>query len=245
MTSQVAKNHNVPKEDAGLQVRLGRTIKNYRKRMGISQEELAWRADMHRTYVADIERGARNLSLSSIQRLARALEISVAALLSTEVERGVRPEEKDRAPGRGHAVDILLVEDNRNDADLTLCAFERAKITNPIHVVRDGVEALDFLFCRGPYASRDAKERPQVVLLDLMLPKLHGLGVLRQMREDARTATMPVVVLTSSSHDPDMLECARLGVEAYITKPVDFRSFSSITPKLDLHWTLLKPFASG
>jgi len=212
----------------------GVSVKNWRSRLGISQEELAGRAGLHRTYVSDIERGARNPSLESIDKLARALKISVATLFSPSRETG--------SPGPSdELVDILLVEDNADDVTLTLAALKQAKITNPIHAVRDGAEALHFLFCTGPYAHRRTNNRPHVILLDLGLPKVSGLEVLRRIKADLRTRSIPVVVLTGSRHDRDVVASKQLGTEAYIVKPVDFRNLSEVTPQLSLHWALLKP----
>jgi len=115
-----------------------------------------------------------------------------------------------------NAVDILLVEDNPNDVELTVRALKKGNILNLIHVVRDGVEALDFLFARGNYADRDLCRHPRVVVLDLKLPKVDGLEVLRQLKADARTSVIPVVVLTSSRETPDVAESYRLGANSYI-----------------------------
>ncbi|HTD67849.1 MAG TPA: response regulator, partial [Candidatus Limnocylindria bacterium] len=209
------------------------SVKSWRSRLGISQEELAGRAGLHRTYVSDIERGARNVSLESIEKLARALKISVATLFS--------PGGKSSTAGSSEElVDILLVEDNADDVQLTLRALQEAKITNPIQVVRDGAEALHFLFCTGEYANRRADQRPQVILLDLGLPKISGLEVLRRIKADARTRSIPVVVLTGSRHDRDVLASKQLGTQAYIVKPVDFQNLSEVTPQLSLSWALLK-----
>ena len=213
-----------------LKLRFGTSIKLWRGRLGISQEELAGRAGLHRTYVSDIERGARNVSLESVEKLARALKVS-AATLFTASETGTADE----------LVDILLVEDSPDDVQLTTHALQQAKITNRVHVVRDGAEALNFLFCSGPYARRRPDHRPQVVLLDLELPKVGGLEVLRRMKADPRTRMIPVVVLTGSLQDRDMLVSKQLGADAYIVKPVDFRNLSEVTPQLSLHWALLKP----
>ncbi len=137
------------------------------------------------------------------------------------------------------SVEILLVEDNPNDAELALHAFRRYKISNNIHVVRDGAEALDFVFCTGGYAARNINNRPKVVLLDLKLPKVDGLEVLRRIREDEHTHNIPVVVLTSSREDRDIDECYKLGVNSYITKPVDFEQFTESVRVLGFYWLLL------
>lgn len=137
------------------------------------------------------------------------------------------------------SVEILLVEDNPNDAELALHAFKRYKLSNNIHVVRDGEEALDFVFCTGAYAARDINNRPKVILLDLKLPKVDGLEVLKRIREDERTNNIPVVVLTSSHEDRDIAECYKLGVNSYITKPVDFEQFTESVRVLGFYWLLL------
>jgi CheY-like chemotaxis protein/plasmid maintenance system antidote protein VapI len=217
----------------------GSSVKSWRSRLGISQEALAERAGLHRTYVSDIERGARNVSLHSIERLAAALEISVSTLFAYDREL---PESKLAAKQlyADELVDILYVEDQPNDVELTLRALEAANITNRIYVVRDGVEALDFLFCTGEYAHRRRNDRPQVILLDLNLPKLNGFEVLRRIKADPRTRSIPVVVLTVSKSSRDIAISKQLGAETYIVKPVDFRSFSEVTPQLSFQWALLK-----
>lgn len=217
-----------------LQVRLGSAIKEERKRLGVTQEELAWRADMHRTYLADIERGARNVTLKSIANLAKALQVSVASLLTA---KDANPPARIASSRPG---EILLVEDEATDADLTLRAFKQAGIMNPVKIVRDGRQALDFMHCRGRFARR-RQVQPELVLLDLHLPDMPGLEVLRAITSDERTRHIPVVILTSSREDRNIIECGRLGAENYIIKPVGFESFSKVTPKLNLQWTLERP----
>lgn len=136
-------------------------------------------------------------------------------------------------------IDILLVEDNPNDAELTLHALHKNKLANHIEHVRDGVEALDFLFCREQFASRDPESGPQLVLLDLKLPRLNGLDVLAQVKQDPRTKKIPVVVLTSSKEDRDLVESYMLGVNSYIQKPVDFEEFQQVVKQLGLYWLLV------
>lgn len=135
--------------------------------------------------------------------------------------------------------DILLVEDNATDMELTVRALRRHHIANRVDVVRDGAEALDFIFCRGRYAHRKAEDIPRVILLDLKLPKVHGLEVLRQIKSNPATKAIPVVVLTSSHEDRDLVESYRLGVNSYIVKPVDFLQFSDAIRQLGLYWLLL------
>jgi len=138
-----------------------------------------------------------------------------------------------------NSVEILLVEDNPNDVELTLHALQKNNLTNQIHVARDGAEALDFLFGTGAYASRDINQTPKLILLDLKLPKLDGKEVLRRVKSDTRTRSIPVVVLTSSGEERDIFESYQLGVNSYITKPVDFEQFTEAVRQLGLYWLLL------
>jgi two-component system response regulator len=134
---------------------------------------------------------------------------------------------------------ILLVEDNPDDEILTLRAMKKNNIVNEIVVARDGAEALDFIFATGAYSERDAALMPQVILLDLNLPKMGGLEVLRRIRENERTALLPVVILTSSKEEKDLVESYRLGANSYIRKPVDFKQFSEAIRQLGLYWLVL------
>lgn len=136
-------------------------------------------------------------------------------------------------------VEILLVEDNPADVELTLHALRKEKLTNTIHVARDGEEALDFLFCRGAYDQRSFDSPPRLVVLDLKLPKVDGLQVLRQIKSDARTRAIAVAVLTSSKEDRDMVESYQLGVNSYIQKPVDFDQFRETIKQLGLYWLVV------
>jgi two-component system, response regulator len=138
-----------------------------------------------------------------------------------------------------NSIEILLVEDDPNDVELTLHAFNKNKLTNRIHVVRDGADALEFLFSRGTSAGGDLINTPKVVLLDLKLPKVDGMEVLRRIKSDERTRSIPVVILTSSREERDIVESYRLGVNSYITKPVDFEQFSETVRQLGLYWLLL------
>jgi two-component system response regulator len=138
-----------------------------------------------------------------------------------------------------HIVEILLVEDNSNDVRLTLHALRRYNLANNIHVVRDGAEALAFLFCTESYAHRNITHTPKVVLLDLKLPLVNGLEVLQRIKQDPRTRLVPVVVLTSSGEERDIVESYRLGVNSYITKPVDFEQFTEAVRSLGMYWVLL------
>lgn len=136
-------------------------------------------------------------------------------------------------------VEILLVEDNLNDVELTLRALKKNNLTNRIHVVNDGEEALNFLLCQGKYIDRVECKNPKLVLLDLKLPKVSGLEVLEKLKSEALTKVIPVVVLTSSREERDMIETYKLGVNSYITKPVDFDKFSDAVREIGLYWLLI------
>jgi len=138
-----------------------------------------------------------------------------------------------------HTVRILIVEDNPDDLELAIHALREKRITNPIDVVRDGAEALEYIFCTGRYIRRSMNHHPRVILLDLKLPKVDGLEVLRRIREDARTRSIPVVILTSSREERDIIESYRLGVNSFITKPVDFEQFTETVGDLGYYWVLL------
>lgn len=134
---------------------------------------------------------------------------------------------------------ILLVEDNPDDRELTLLAFKEARILNEVVICNDGEEALEFLFATGAYSGRDVRVMPQVILLDLKLPKVDGLEVLKRLRADPRTRLLPVVVLTTSREQKDVVESYRLGANSYVRKPVDFSQFVEASRQLGLYWLVL------
>ena len=203
-------------------------MRDLRQRRGWSQEKLAERSELHPTYIGSIERGQRNPSLVTLAKLVGALNVSLPALFNkASLSSEPAPQTGDKDAGRirldESIVEILLVEDS-----------------NQVHIARDGAEALELIFCTGAYAHRRMDQGPGAVLLDLGLPKVDGLEVLRRIRSDSRTRRMPVVVLTSSRSEKDLRECRKLGVMDYITKPVDFEQFSLTMPRLELYWLLLK-----
>jgi CheY-like chemotaxis protein len=136
-------------------------------------------------------------------------------------------------------VEILLVEDNPNDVELTLRALQKQNLTSKVFVVKDGAEALDFMFATGMYSKRKVENRPRVILLDLKLPKVDGIEVLRKIKSDARTRHTPVVMLTSSQEERDVMETYNLGVNSYIVKPVDFNNFVHAVAELGVYWAIL------
>ncbi|HKV06257.1 MAG TPA: response regulator [Candidatus Acidoferrales bacterium] len=137
------------------------------------------------------------------------------------------------------AIEILLVEDNSADAELALHALRKSKLANQIHLARDGAEALDFLFCRGAFSSRRFDAAPRLVLLDLKLPKVDGLRVLQELKSDARTKAIPVIVLTSSKEEKDLVNSYKWGVNSYIQKPVNFAEFQEVVRQLGMYWLLV------
>ncbi|MGC3958959.1 MAG: response regulator [Verrucomicrobiota bacterium] len=223
--------------------RFATSLRKWRNRRGLSQEELAERADLHRTYISDVERGARNLSLESISKLANALEISLPILFSNPEAGTLEPasnSEGQQATTPTY-VDILLVEDNPHDVELTLEAFKRSRFLNSIHLAKDGLEALDFFFNKSGTSPDPDKTKNLIVLLDLQLPKIDGIEVLRRLKADKATAQIPVVILTASDNEEHIAICQKLGATAYIPKPVNLQGLSKITPDLCLVWALIKP----
>lgn len=145
--------------------------------------------------------------------------------------------EASQTPLANEPISIVLVEDNAADAELAMLALQRANIGNQIQLLRDGVEALDFIFCQGAYSQRQM-DHPKVILLDLKLPRISGLEVLRRIKADPRTQMIPVVVLTSSAEDRDVIDSYQLGVNSYIVKPVDFEQFNKAVQQLGFYWLL-------
>lgn len=136
-------------------------------------------------------------------------------------------------------VEILLVEDNPNDAELALRALKKSNLTNKVHWVKDGQQALDFVFGRGEYNGRTLQEGPRVVFLDIKLPKVDGIEVLRQLKNDQKTRALPVVIMTSSREDRDIVESYKLGVNSYVVKPVDFDQFAKAVTEMGFYWVLI------
>jgi len=140
-----------------------------------------------------------------------------------------------RNPGQ---VEVLLAEDSARDAEMTRRALRQFNFGNRLHWVRDGAEALDFIFCRGAYAGRDAARPPKLVLLDLKMPRVDGIEVLRQVKSDAQMRAIPIVVMTSSNEERDVIESYRLGANSYIVKPVEFGAFAEVVANIGLYWVL-------
>jgi len=204
----------------------------------LTQEELAERADLHRTYISDVERGARNLSLESIDKLARALGISLPILFAPDETPGT-PVNFSSNPAAEHT-DIILVENNSSEANLTVEALTKARLTNSVRVVTDAAEALELLLARDSFADDTKDPNNRVVLVELELPRVSGLELLRQLKADKRTCNIPVVILATSDNHRDLTECKRLGAAAIIIKPLSFQGLSKAIPSLNLFWVLIK-----
>lgn len=217
-------------EALDLKIIFGSTVKDRRTQLGISQEELADRAGLHRTYVSDVERGVRNLSLESIEKLARALEISVSTLF----------ERSDEWRPSARLVEILLLENHSPNSQRTLRAFRRARIANPIRIIDDGEKALEFLLSEAGDVRPGYNALPGVILLDLNLPNVGGLEILRAMASNRHLRKIPVIILTESNRNRAMAACHGMPVKDYISKPVQFQNFSAVTTHLDMEWALVK-----
>jgi transcriptional regulator with XRE-family HTH domain len=191
--NRVAKKHRVPGSDSDPQSKLGAAVRARRHELGITQEELAWRADLHRTYVADVERGARNVTLWTIANLAKALHVTAGNLLSHGATLSGMALRNSAGSAPDEVREILLVDHSSTMAR----AFDRAKLANPIKIVRDGETGLDYLFGTGRYAKRKPA-RPQLILLVLELPRMSAREFLLRVRNDERTRDIPVVPLTVS-----------------------------------------------
>lgn len=181
---------------------------------------------MHRTYIADIERGVRNITLRSIINLAAALQVSVSSLLAEPGETVHGPND---APA---ASEVLLIEGNAQEAEQIVQALAEARFTNPVTTVRDGEEALEYLNRRGP------AELPHLVLLDLKPGKLDGIDVLRRMRAQESTKSVPVVILAAARDERTLLECARLGADTVIVKPLTVEKLAGVLPRLNVRWAI-------
>jgi two-component system response regulator len=218
------------------QVRLGAVVRACRHRLGLTQDELGSRSNLHRTYIADVERGARNVTLRSIINLAKALEVTVGNMLSHAADAGVW-----NAGSHDSSVvdvsDILLVEESATDAALTERVFKRARITNRLRIARSAEDAMAILLGASGSAKRNPV-RPRLILLGLKLPGMSGLELLRKIKADRRTRDVPIVVLANSWSDKAIIESGRLGVQNHIIKPFSIESLVRVAPKLDLHLTL-------
>jgi two-component system response regulator len=217
----------------------GIVIRSKRTHLGLSQGTLAERANLHRTYVTDIERGTRNLTLENISKLAGAFGLPISQLFPAASLLDEANGTKTARSGLSDLVDILIAEDNPKDMELALNAFKQARLMNRIHIVRDGEAALDFILRQNQFRERPIENMPGAVLLDLTLPKIHGLEVLRRIKADPGARNIKVVVLSDSRLDKNIGEATRLGAAGYIIKPVNFHNFSQVTSQLDFSWILL------
>jgi CheY-like chemotaxis protein len=236
----VAKNSYPEPSPEDVRRALGNIVKGRRVDLGWSQGELAVKTKLHRTYISEVEGGARNLSLENLAKLAQGLGVGIGQLFPNGA--GQTLEKAAFAPrvDKSDPFEILIVEDNPLDIELTLEAFRGARLTNTVHAVHDGAAALEYIFCRGNYRNRPMERQIGAVLLDLNLPKVSGLEVLKNIMADPLTRHIKVLVLTASRSAEEAREAMRLGAAGFITKPVDFHNFSEITAGLGFRWTLLK-----
>jgi two-component system, response regulator len=142
-------------------------------------------------------------------------------------------------PDQTQRVQILLVEDNETDAELCIHALKKENLANDLIWLKDGAEALDFIYCRGMYSERNLGDNPNLILLDLRMPKVDGIEVLKELKGDERTKSIPVIVLTSSTESPDLKECYRLDANSFVSKPVEFDAFADTTAKIGMYWLLI------
>jgi two-component system response regulator len=136
-------------------------------------------------------------------------------------------------------VQVLLVEDNETDAELCIRALRKKNLANDLVWLKDGAEALDFIYAHGAYSDRDNADKPNLILLDLRMPKVDGVEVLKELKSDERTKTIPVIILTSSTENPDMEKCYRLGANSFVSKPVEFEAFADAAAKIGMYWLLI------
>jgi transcriptional regulator with XRE-family HTH domain len=190
----MAKKRCARRADSDLQNRLGSVVRSLRHQLGITQEELAWRADLHRSYVADVERGARNVTLWTIANLANALHVPIGNLLSGANAPSGTAQWVAKEPAPSETGEILLVDHDSAAAAMMARAFKKVRLGNPLRIVRDGETGLDYLFGRGRYAKLKPA-RPQLILLVLELPRMSGSDFLQRIRGDERTRNIPVVPL--------------------------------------------------
>jgi two-component system response regulator len=224
--------------------RFGSAVRSHRKRLGLSQEDLADRSGLHRTYITDVERGVRNVTMESISRLVRALDVPFTQIFG--IMEGKQPGwqlagEHTTSPERVSVrpVEILLVEGNRKHADGIARSLKQHGVTNRVSVVYSGEAALRRLYDGASPPGSDPPILPDIILLDITLSEINALEVLRRLRADGRTRAIPVVVLIPSGSDQDYSETTKLGVTFSINKPVDFCEFSTLMPKMGFQWVLM------
>jgi two-component system, response regulator len=225
------------------QARFGAVVRSQRLSAGLSQEELAHRSGLHRTYVTDVERGARNPSLNSIKKLSDALGMPLGGLFGL-VEEADRREHQTAASSHQENASphkpaaILIAAENSSNADTVIRVLSENNIVNNVHVVHDGAEAMDYVFCTGAYKKRDFLETPGLVLLDLRLGKIDAFTILAKIRDNPLTRPIPVVALGAQS-DQDLAKARQHGVTEFIVAPFDFPKFALASAQLGFQWTLV------
>lgn len=226
------------------QARFGAVVRSQRLSAGLSQEELAHRSGLHRTYVTDVERGARNPSLNSIKKLSDALGMPLGGLFGL-VEEADRREHQVSASSHQESssqhepAEILVAAENSSDADTVIRVLGENNIASHIHAVRDGAEAMDYIFCTGAYKKRDFLKTPDLILLHLRLSKVDAFTILAKIRDNPLTRPIPVVALGAQS-DQDLARAQQHGVTEFIVAPFDFPKLAHASAQLGLQWMLVK-----
>jgi len=217
------------------------SLRRWRTHRRLTQEELAERSDLHRTYISDVERGARNLSLESIDKLARALDISIPSLFTPVTAPSLSPPSSPLARASAtELLDILLIQASQKEVRASVESFHQVRFVNSVRAISSGAEALE-LFFGNDFVKQANYMRKLIVLLDLDLPDVSGLEVLRQLRSDERTRQIPVAILATPDRERDTLEARRLGAQAVLTKPLSFQALCQAASALDVTWAMLKP----
>lgn len=219
----------------------GASVKLRRNQLGFSQERLAERSDLHRTYISDVEHGRRNISIETMEKLAAALDISVVELfLGPGISNGKFPDASNDGGTLSFALEILLVSGSQSEAKKLAGAFAAARISNPIFVVDNVPGALAYVFRQGSYARRQPGKPPDLVLLDTNFPETDLVDFLRGIKSDKKTAPIPVALLVKSAHDRILKKCKNSGVETHVVKPIGFQSLRRLVEQLNLNWQLFK-----
>lgn len=232
------------KDAVPILLHFGMVVKNLRREKQLSQEELANRCRLHRTYITDIEHGTRNVSLKNISKIAHAMDVplqDVFARVDQYSQDGVHliARTQDHSGSPRHPIEILLVEEDQDSIELTLQELHQRNISNKIHIMRSGEEAIKFLYTGQPEGNT-AVHIPKVLLLELELPGISGLDVLEKIRSDKRTKQIPVIAMTSSAAEIDKERCHQLGVEEYLAKPLNIDSFSAVMRRMGFQLLLLQ-----
>ena len=229
-----------PSSEAEVRKAFGRAVRAWRNELDLSQEELAGRAELHRTYVADVERGARNLSLVSMTKLARALRVPISELFRMMEERESRPHDTWAGGSWRHLPRILLIGPDRDEIEQIVIAFSHAQVVNPVDSVYDAAGAANYLFRATRSKHRHPPPVPVLILLDLSVPDPSASHLLRQIGSNARTKSTPTLVVSSSESNPQIAQSCRLGAAGHLVKPIDGHQLRQFARESKLRLALLE-----